>query len=182
MPNRARSLRSTLGRPAAGQSAERDETRRLSFYPVRPQRSERARRGHRGVHESYKTDLIHFVTEARKRGGLPVLVTSMNRRRFDAQGKIVPTLGDYPEAVRQTAKEQNVPLIDLNAMSKTLFETMGPDGTLKAFVHYPANTFPGQTVALKDDTHFNTYGAYELAKVHRRGHQSRQARPGKISH
>lgn len=117
-----------------------------------------------GAFTSYKTDLIHFVTEARKRGALPVLVTSMNRRRFDEQGKIVPTLGDYPEAVRQAAKEQNVPLIDLNAMSKTLFEAMGPDGTLKAFVHYPANTFPGQTAELKDNTHFNTYGADQLAK------------------
>jgi hypothetical protein len=35
---------------------------------------------------------------------------------------------------------------------------------VKYFVHYPANTFPGQTAELKDNTHFNTYGAYELAK------------------
>ena len=27
-----------------------------------------------------------------------------------------------------------------------------------------ANTFPGQTAELKDDTHFNAYGAYELAR------------------
>jgi hypothetical protein len=50
-------------------------------------------------------------------------------------------------------------------MSKTLFEAMGPDGTLKAFVHYPAGTFPGQDAELKDDTHFNAYGAYELARA-----------------
>jgi len=76
----------------------------------------------------------------------------------------VNTLGDYPEAVRQAAKEDSVPLIDLNAMSKTLFDVLGPQGTLKAFVHYPANAFPGQTAELKDDTHFNAYGAYELAR------------------
>lgn len=35
---------------------------------------------------------------------------------------------------------------------------------MRAFVHYPANTFPGQDNALADDTHFNSYGAYELAK------------------
>ncbi|MDQ2687784.1 MAG: rhamnogalacturonan acetylesterase [Armatimonadota bacterium] len=117
-----------------------------------------------GAFTTYKADLKHFVLEAKKRGGLPVLVTSINRRRFDADGKIVNTLGDYPEAVRQTAQEENVPLIDLNAMSKTLFEALGPEGTLKAFVHYPANTFPGQAKELKDDTHFNSYGAYELAR------------------
>ncbi len=117
-----------------------------------------------GAFTTYATDLKRFVAEARRRGGLPVLVTPMNRRRFDAGGKIVNTLGDYPEAVRRTAKEENVPLVDLNAMSKTLFEAMGPQGTLKAFVHYPAGTFPGQVKELKDDTHFNAYGAYQLAK------------------
>jgi hypothetical protein len=66
--------------------------------------------------------------------------------------------------LRAIAKEQGLPLIDLNAMSKTMWEAMGPEGTLKAFVHYPANTFAGQTAELKDDTHFNSYGAYELAR------------------
>jgi hypothetical protein len=88
----------------------------------------------------------------------------MNRRSFDSTGHIVNTLGDYPEAVRQTAKEENVALIDLNAMSKTLYEAWGEAGSVKAFVHYPANTFPGQDKELKDNTHFNTYGAYELAR------------------
>jgi hypothetical protein len=45
-----------------------------------------------------------------------------------------------------------------------LFEALGPNGTLKAFVHYPAQTFPGQEKELSDDTHFNAYGAYELAQ------------------
>jgi lysophospholipase L1-like esterase len=113
---------------------------------------------------SYQDTLKLYVDEARKRNAIPVLVTSMHRRRFDDQGRIVNTLGDYPEAMRRLAKEENVPLIDLNAMSKALFEALGPDGTLKAFVHYPAGTFPGQEKELKDDTHFSTYGAYELAQ------------------
>ncbi len=117
-----------------------------------------------GAFTTYKTELKRYVSEIRKKGATPVLVTSMNRRRFDESGKIVATLGDYPEAVRQAAKEEKVPLIDLNVMSKTLFEAMGPDGSLKAFVHYPAGSFPGQTAELKDNTHFNPYGAYELAK------------------
>jgi len=113
---------------------------------------------------TYKETLKLYIDEARKRNAIPVLVTSMHRRNFDAGGKIVNTLGDYPEAMRQLAKEENVPLIDLNAMSKELFEALGPDGTVKAFVHYPAGTFPGQDKELKDNTHFNAYGAYELAK------------------
>ncbi|MGC8550094.1 MAG: hypothetical protein ACP5M4_10380 [Acidobacteriaceae bacterium] len=63
----------------------------------------------------------------------------------------------------------SVPVIDLNKMSFPLFEAMGPKGTLKAFVHYPANTFPNQPKPLADNTHFTSYGAFELAKCVVRG-------------
>ena len=113
---------------------------------------------------TYKQTLKEWIAEARKRNIIPVLVTSMHRRNFDSTGHIINTLGDYPEAMRQTAKEENVALIDLNAMSKVLYEVWGEKGSLKAFVHYPANTFPNQPGELKDNTHFNPYGAYELAR------------------
>jgi lysophospholipase L1-like esterase len=113
---------------------------------------------------TYKVTLKEWIAEARKRNVTPVLVTSMHRRSFDSAGHIINTLSDYPEAVRQTAKEENVAIIDLNAMSKVLYEAWGPEKSIKAFVHYPANTFPNQDKELKDNTHFNTYGAYELAR------------------
>lgn len=117
-----------------------------------------------GPFTSYKRDLKYYIDETRKKGGIPVLVTSMHRRSFDSAGKIVNTLGDYPEAVRQTAAEEKVALIDLNRMSKTLYETWGPNKSQLAFVIYKANTFPGQDKELKDNTHFNPYGAYEIAR------------------
>jgi len=51
--------------------------------------------------------------------------------------------------VRQLAKEEDVTLIDLHAMSKDLYEALGPDNIGKAF---------------QDGTHHNNYGSYELAK------------------
>jgi hypothetical protein len=57
-----------------------------------------------------------------------------------------------------------VALIDLNAMTATLYDALGVEPSKKAFVHYPANTWPGQDKALADNTHFNPYGAYEIAK------------------
>ena len=102
-----------------------------------------------GAFTTYKQSLKHFVAEARKRGAFPVLLTPMNRRTFDAGGKITNSLGDYPEAVRQTAQEENAPLIDLNAMSKPFYEALGPADSKKAFV---------------DNTHHNNYGSYELAR------------------
>src|ERR1700722_18506466 len=114
--------------------------------------------------DDYKRLLADYIAQTRAKGATPVLVTSMNRRTFDDAGKITNSFGPYPEAVREVAAEQKTALIDLNAMSKTLFEAMGPEGTLKAFMHFPENSFPGQTAAIADDTHFNSYGAYELAR------------------
>jgi lysophospholipase L1-like esterase len=113
---------------------------------------------------TYKQTLKEWIAEARKRQMIPVLVTSMNRRTFDSTGHITNSLLDYPEAMRQAGKEENVPVIDLNAMSKVLYEAWGPEKSIKAFVHFPANTFSNQKEELKDNTHFTSYGAYELAK------------------
>ncbi|MEA5256147.1 rhamnogalacturonan acetylesterase [Arcicella aquatica] len=113
---------------------------------------------------TYKEFLRSYIQKTKEKGGIPVLVTSMLRRNFDDNGKIINTLGDFPDAMRQVAKDENVALIDLNAMSKVLFETMGPEKSMKAFVHYEANTFPEQTKAIHDNTHFSNYGAYEIAK------------------
>jgi lysophospholipase L1-like esterase len=117
----------------------------------------------KGAFTSYKENLQLYIGEVKKKGGIPVLVTSMHRRRFDSTGHVINTLEDYPDAVRQTAKEEKVALIDLNDMSKTLYESWGEANSLKAFVHYPANTFPGQDKKLEDNTHFSPYGAYQLA-------------------
>lgn len=112
----------------------------------------------------YRKRLKEWIHKAKQLNAIPVLVTSMNRRVFDENNKIVNTLDDFPDAMREMAKEENVFLIDLNTMSKTLFEAMGPEPSKKAFVYYPANSYPNQPDILADDTHFNAYGAYELAK------------------
>src|SRR3989440_7679010 len=104
-----------------------------------------------GAFPTYKASLKRFVAEARKRGGIPVLITPMHRLTFDAAGQITNSHGDYPEAVRQAAQEENVPLIDLNVMSKPFYEALGPAEAKKAF-------------APDDKTHHNNYGSYELAK------------------
>lgn len=117
-----------------------------------------------GALTTFKKDLESYAAEAQKKGAKVVLVSPMIRRRFGPDGKMQATHGDYPEAFRQVAAEQKLPYIDLQSMSRVLFESMGADASKQAFVHYPANTFPGQAAALKDDTHFNNYGAYELAR------------------
>lgn len=118
----------------------------------------------KGAYYSYMTSLKTFIDEARARGAHPVLVTPSQRRSFGPDGKIKDTHEDYPEAMRWLAAKENIPLIDLNEMTRTFYEAMGVEESKKAFVHYPAGTYPNQTKDFADNTHFNPYGAYEIAK------------------
>jgi len=118
-----------------------------------------------GAYKGYSERLRYFVNEFRAKGGIPVILTSTARRLFDQQGNLVHTLGDFPDAARKVAAELQVPLIDLNNKTSIFYEALGVEGSKKAFVHYPASTFPNQENALADNTHFNPYGAYEIAKM-----------------
>ncbi|GIW75897.1 MAG: rhamnogalacturonan acetylesterase [Phycisphaerae bacterium] len=117
-----------------------------------------------GPFTSYKANLKRYVEKIREKGGNPVLVSSMERRRWE-DGKPGKTLSDFAQAVRQTGTELDVPVIDLNTMSLQIYEALGESGSARAFAHYPANTFPGQDQPLKDNSHHNSYGAYELARA-----------------
>lgn len=104
-----------------------------------------------GAFTTYKTSLKKFVEETRKKGGIPILITPMHRRTFDENGKITNSHGDFPEAVRQVAREEKVALIDLTAMSKDFYEALGKEKSGIAFKE-------------GDGTHHSNYGSYELAK------------------
>lgn len=118
----------------------------------------------KGAYYSFAYYLKIFIDEARSKGAYPILVTPTSRRRFDSNGKSVNTHGEYPDAVRWVAEKENIPVIELNGMTATLCDALGVEESKKLFVHYPAGTFPGQTKEFKDNTHFSTYGAYEVSK------------------
>ena len=122
-----------------------------------------------GPYRSYKTNLKYLVDKTREKGGIPVLITPMHRRNFDNNGKVVNTHGEYPAAMRQLAEEEKVFFIDLHKMSEAFYEAMGVENSKRAFVHYPKGTFPGQNTDLADNTHFNFYGGYQIAKCILRG-------------
>ncbi|HEU5137338.1 MAG TPA: rhamnogalacturonan acetylesterase [Steroidobacteraceae bacterium] len=101
---------------------------------------------------TYRSWLRTYIAEVRRRGATPLLVTSPERRNFDAQGRIVPSLGDYPDAVRAVAREEGVALIDLNPLSVRYYEKLGPDLAPRAFADEG-----------RDKTHHSEYGAEALA-------------------
>ena len=127
---------------------------------------EKEHRAGDGAWYSYSRNLKIFADRVREKGGTVIFVTPTARRFFnDDQKTLRHTHGDYPEAMRTVALREGVPLIELNGMTHTFYEALGFEGSKRALVHYPANTFPDQPQALADNTHFNPFGAWEVAKM-----------------
>lgn len=100
---------------------------------------------------AYPAWLSAFVADVRQRGGQPVLVTPVARRSFK-DGRIENTHAGYDAAVRNVAKQLNVPLIDLTEKTTRMYEVLGPDVSPLAFAK-----------GGEDKTHHNAYGAYTIA-------------------
>jgi len=118
----------------------------------------------KGAYKHFTQSLKQYIGEARKRGAHPVLLTPTQRRHFDENGKLKDTHGEFPQAVKDLAEKEGVPVIDLTQMTTYLYYALGVEGSKKALIHYPAGTFEGQAKDLADDTHFSPYGAYQIAK------------------
>ncbi len=99
---------------------------------------------------TYRANLKRFVTETRAKEGIPVLFTSIVRRHFDENGVLKDTHGDYVKATRETAKEKNVPLIDLNQQTHDWIQTLGDEASKSNYT---------------DNTHLNITGARAVVKL-----------------
>jgi len=107
--------------------------------------------------QTYQATLRQWVTKIKDKQATPVLITSMHRHRFNGD-KVTNSLGEYPNMVRAVAREEQVPLVDLHNLSQSLYEALGPQGSIRLFKR-------DRTDETKfDGTHHGPYGAYELAK------------------
>jgi lysophospholipase L1-like esterase len=114
---------------------------------------------------TYKSYLSQYIDKSRAKGAKPVLVTSVERRRFTSTGTITPTHGAYPAAMRELAAAKRVPLVDLTASSTVLFNRAGVEGTKKYFLHLKAGQSPNYPNGVEDNTHFQASGAIEVARL-----------------
>jgi lysophospholipase L1-like esterase len=113
----------------------------------------------------YKKNLLRFILETRARGGFPVLLTPVSRRKFDSSGTALETHAEYAPLVLQVAKAERVPLIDLNERSKALYQEMGVATSKLLFLQLEPREHPNYPEGKVDNTHFSELGARKIAQV-----------------
>ena len=115
--------------------------------------------------EDYRANLTRFVNDVRKRGGSPVLLTPVMRRRFDAQGQFYDTHGIYPELVREVSAQTQTPLLDHHRRSEQTLRTLGAEPSRKLFLQLKPGEHPNYPLGLEDNTHSNAEGAKVMAQL-----------------
>lgn len=115
--------------------------------------------------EQFKSNLKKFVTETREKKAIPVLLTSMARRKFDSTGKIVGTHDEYMKITRAVAKEENTILFDMDATTQQLYQQFGPGNSALLFLQLKPGEHPNHPQGKDDNTHFSEFGARLVAQL-----------------
>ena len=115
--------------------------------------------------DEFRANLVRYVTEAREKGAVPVLITPVARRGFDTGGEPKETHPVYSEVVRAVAAVNQVPLIDLDERSKVLLREYGPDRSHELYNYVAPDEHPNYPEGHKDDTHFSELGARKVAEL-----------------
>ena len=114
--------------------------------------------------EAYQQNLVKFIQETRAHKATPILLTPVSRRKF-VDGKVVETHATYTPLVMEVAKAQNVPLIDLDAKSRALYESFGEEPSRLLFLQLKPGEHPNYPDGKEDNTHFSELGARKIAQI-----------------
>jgi lysophospholipase L1-like esterase len=109
--------------------------------------------------------LMKYIEVARAHGATSVLLSSVERRRFNEKGEVVHTHGDYPDATERLAREAGVAFIDLRRKSKALLESLGDEPSKRLFCWLKPGESPNYPDGVTDNTHFSEDGAKEMARL-----------------
>jgi lysophospholipase L1-like esterase len=116
--------------------------------------------------EGYKEYLRLYVNQTRQKGGIPVILTPVNRNYPWEDGKLQNVHGDYYNAAVEVAKELDVYLIDLTQRSMDHFTEKGKEYvTGNYFMNFGPGLYEAYPEGSSDNTHFQPAGAKAVAQL-----------------
>jgi lysophospholipase L1-like esterase len=107
----------------------------------------------------------NYMAGATARGATPVLITPVSRRDYDSNGQFRVSFPDYVNKVHELVNETGVAMIDLSARSRAYLNSIGPEAAKGVFLHLSAGQYPAFPDGVADNTHFQEYGADQMARI-----------------
>ena len=138
---------------------------------------------------TFDYNLAKYVRETREHGGIPILMNCVVRRNFakvtpkndddeklrnttfadgpkvEEGDSLVDTHGLYRVAPRDVAQRMNCHFVDANRITHDLEQGLGTEGSKKLHMWYLPGTEPTEPNGKQDNTHYNIYGAHEVARL-----------------
>ncbi|MCM1076384.1 MAG: rhamnogalacturonan acetylesterase [Bacteroides sp.] len=139
---------------------------------------------------TFDANLKKFVNETREKGGTPILMNSIVRRNFPANGiaaaqtddrqktwksglenypaegdTLVDTHGDYRIAPRNVAEETGTVFIDMNALTHELVQNLGKDRSRDLYMWMPVGKYEFAPNGRIDNTHLNVFGGLVVSRL-----------------
>ena len=112
---------------------------------------------------TFRDNLLRMVWETRGRQAVPVLVTPVIRRSIWEDGKAHADFAEWSAVTRAVAAQTGTALIDLEASSRTLVDSFGPEPARALYLHSAPGAWPAFPKGIDDDTHFSEIGARRMA-------------------
>jgi pectinesterase len=120
---------------------------------------------HTAVGSTFDANIKRFISETRSKGGIPVLFTSIVRRKFNKDGMLEDTHGAYVTEIRKIASECNALLIDMNKLTQAYVQRLGEEGSKKLYMWVAKGKYAFCPEGKQDNTHLNVYGARRVASM-----------------
>ncbi len=139
---------------------------------------------------TFDANLKKFVNETREKGGTPILMNSIVRRNFPANGiaaaqtddrqktwkkglenypaegdTLVDTHGDYRIAPRNVAEEMGVAFIDMNTLTHELVQRLGRENSRMLYMWMPVGVYEFAPEGRIDNTHLNVFGGIVVSRL-----------------
>ena len=138
---------------------------------------------------TFDANLAKFVTETRQMGGIPIVLNPVVRRNFAVKAvkndddealrnttfkdgakikegdMLKDTHGLYAVAPRQVADSLHAYFIDATKITHDLEQGLGVEGSKKLHMWYQPGEHPAVPDGKQDNTHYNIYGAHQVAKL-----------------
>ena len=114
---------------------------------------------------AYRYNLIRYIEEARAKGAVPILFSSIARRKFNKEGVLLDAHGNYTLVARMVASELKVPFFDMQYLTENLETAYGVEGSKKLHLHYQPGEISYYPEGKDDNTHLSELGANEISKL-----------------
>lgn len=113
---------------------------------------------------AFRKNLSYFVRELRSKGVMPVLLTPMARRMFE-NTQIINSHSEYPQAIIETAAEENVPCIDMNKLTMEFLAKCGEVASRRFYMNFDADLYENYPEGKSDNSHLRPEGANAFSKI-----------------